>query len=331
MSSYNILLADTEVNNLKALARTLRYDYNIFPATNSESIPGIMEQKEIAVILSNYKMPGMDSVKNIEKILQPYSDTVSIILGPYTEAERMVNAVSESQIYSYITMPWEPEEIKAVVQEGIEAYELNRVMKKPYTRVLLDGGVITREQLEEAIKRQNQEEIPIETVLREKCHISESQIEKAREISRYRSRSMADALLEIDAVNKSDIEEAQKLQKSRRKKLVEILVELGYADEESIYSCYAIQLGIPYLSLDQVPDKPEMLSVLSSDLAYKHTIVPVDLIGKTIVVAAIEPLSDETKREIELETGYKPMVICSSYKDIHIALDRYCSIEEIPQ
>jgi len=80
---------------------------------------------------------------------------------------------------------------------------------------------------------------------------------------------------------------------------------------------------MPYIPLSQFSGKPEIADLLPSRLAYKHTTVPVEVVGRVLVLAASEPLSDKAKSEIEKETEYRIMSICSSHADIEAALEQY--------
>lgn len=327
LDSYNILLADNEVSNLKALARTLRNEYNIFSATNGEDIFPIMEENDVSVVVANYRMPGITDFELIEKASQRYTDTIYIVLGAYNDDKVLAEATSRGRIYGYVTKPWEPEEIKAVVKEGIEIYELNRATRQPNTRVLLDNGVISKEQLEAALRIQRNEEKPLEEILLKYCIVSKNQIDMALKLREDRQKRLEEVLLDIGAISDEDLKTAYEMQKYDRRKLTEILIGLGYATEESIYSCYAVQLGMPYISLSQLSGKVKF-ELLPLRLAHKHTIVPIDLVGQVLVIAALEPFSEENKSEIEGETGYKAMAVYAPCQEIKAVLETQCNAEQ---
>jgi CheY-like chemotaxis protein len=47
-----------------------------------------------------------------------------IILTGFTDVEDLVEAINSGQVYKYITKPWDPNELKLVVQRAAETYEL---------------------------------------------------------------------------------------------------------------------------------------------------------------------------------------------------------------
>lgn len=210
MDQYNILIVDDEVNNLSALERTFRREYNVFSALNGEDALAIMEQNDIALIIADHRMPGMDGVEFLEKILQKYPDTIRIILTGYTNEELLMDAISTGRVHSYVTKPWEPEELRVVVREGIETYEATRASRELYTRTLLRSGIISGEQLESALRIQKSEKKQIGDILLEYSMASQKQkmetLEKAlKDPDEGVRQKAAEALSRIEAKVDLDI------------------------------------------------------------------------------------------------------------------------------
>lgn len=269
MPSSNILILDDEVNNLNALKRTCGSEYNVFLATNGKDALSIMEQNDIALIIAEYRILSTTGIEFTERVLQEYPNTVRIVLTEHSDEKQLIDAISMGHIHSYITKPWEPEEIRTTVKEQLDyASRLQGAGKKMLGELLIWHDIISEDQLETAL-------------------------------------------------------EVQRSEKLNRRKLGEILVNLGYTDEESIVSCYALQLGMPYISLSQFHSKLEVVKLLPSTLAYRYAIIPIDSVGRVLVVATSEPLSDVARIEVEERTGYKIMTVCTLLRDIKAALEKY--------
>ena len=323
MDLYSILIVDDEIGNLNALERTFRREYNVYAATNGEDALATMGENDIALIIADHRMPGMTGVEFLERTLEKYPDTIRIILTAYTDEKLLMDAINMGHVYSYITKPWEPEELRNIVREGIGAYEITRASRELYTRTLLHSGIISGEQLDSALLVQRTEKKTIGEILVEHGIISGSQMSMAMKLQESERKQLGEALIELGAISPDDLEMARELQRHERRRLAEILVDLGYADEESIFSCYALQMGTPYISLAQFSIKQGLIELLPAKLAYKHTIIPVDAVGRVLVVASSEPLNDRSKSEIEKETGYNVMGVCTSHRDIEAALGQY--------
>ena len=319
MNLYNILIVDDEVGDLNALEQTFKHDYNVFTATNGEAALGIMKQSGIALIIADHHMPIMTGVEFFEKTLDKYPNTIRIILAEYSDEQLLMDAINIGHIHSFITKPWDTEEIKAIVRDRIEAHEIARSGKGLYTRTLLQSGDISEEQLKNALNMQRDDTIG--EILVERRIITRDQLKTAIKHQESEQKQLGEALIELGSISDDDLEIARGLQRHRIKRLAEILTELGYANEEDIFSCYALQLGMPYISVLQFPSNPELIEILPARLAYKYTIVPINLVGQVLIVAALEPLSDRIKNEIEEEIGHKVMAVCTSHQDMETALE----------
>jgi DNA-binding NtrC family response regulator len=146
MDLHNILVVDDEVSNLNALQRALRREYNILSATNGDDALTMVERNDIALIIADHRMPGMTGVELLEETLKKYPDIIRIILTAYTDDKLVIEAINMGFVYSCIGKPWEIEEVKAIIREWIETYEIACASRELYTRTLLQSGIISREQ-----------------------------------------------------------------------------------------------------------------------------------------------------------------------------------------
>ncbi|MDX2241072.1 MAG: GAF domain-containing protein, partial [Leptolyngbyaceae cyanobacterium bins.302] len=70
------------------------------------------------------RMPEMKGTEFLSRTVPQFPDTMRIILTGFTDVEDLVEAINSGQVYKYITKPWNPDELKAVVQRAAETYEL---------------------------------------------------------------------------------------------------------------------------------------------------------------------------------------------------------------
>ncbi|MCU0566222.1 MAG: response regulator [Oculatellaceae cyanobacterium Prado106] len=120
-----MLVVDDEPDNLDLLYRTFRRDFNVLRADSGISALEILATEgEVAVIISDQRMPEMKGTEFLSKTVPQFPDTMRIILTGFTDVEDLVDAINSGQVYKYITKPWDPNELKAVVQRAAETYEL---------------------------------------------------------------------------------------------------------------------------------------------------------------------------------------------------------------
>ncbi|MBE9064172.1 response regulator [cf. Phormidesmis sp. LEGE 11477] len=120
-----MLVVDDEPDNLDLLFRTFRRDFKVLKAESGvEALEILADDGEVAVIISDQRMPEMKGTEFLSKTVPDFPDTVRIILTGFTDVEDLVEAINAGQVYRYITKPWDPDELKFVVDKASATYEL---------------------------------------------------------------------------------------------------------------------------------------------------------------------------------------------------------------
>jgi CheY-like chemotaxis protein len=120
-----MLVVDDEPDNLDLLYRTFRRDFHVLRAESGiAALEVLAAEGEVAVIISDQRMPEMKGTEFLSKTVPQFPDTMRIILTGFTDVEDLVEAINSGQVYKYITKPWDPQELKLVVQRAAETYEL---------------------------------------------------------------------------------------------------------------------------------------------------------------------------------------------------------------
>lgn len=120
-----MLVVDDEPDNLDLLYRTFRRDFRVYKADSGmQALEVLSKEGEVAVIISDQRMPEMKGTEFLSQTVPQFPDTVRIILTGFTDVEDLVEAINSGQVYKYITKPWDPNELKAVVDRAAETYDL---------------------------------------------------------------------------------------------------------------------------------------------------------------------------------------------------------------
>jgi serine phosphatase RsbU (regulator of sigma subunit)/CheY-like chemotaxis protein len=131
------MVVDDEPDNLDLLYRTFRRDFKVYKADNAFNALSVLdEQGEMALIISDQRMPEMNGTEFLGQTLERFPDTVRILLTGYTDVEDLVEAINSGKVFKYITKPWNPEELKAVVQQASETYKVVKQRTNALTRAL---------------------------------------------------------------------------------------------------------------------------------------------------------------------------------------------------
>jgi two-component system, sensor histidine kinase and response regulator len=126
-----MLCLDDESDNLDSLERLFRKKYTILKATSAEKAFEILDNRpDIAVIVSDQRMPVITGVEFLEKSILSHPDTSRILLTGYTDIESVIGAVNKGQIFRYLTKPWEPADLANTVDQALEKYLLKTELKE---------------------------------------------------------------------------------------------------------------------------------------------------------------------------------------------------------
>ncbi|MBD0362116.1 MAG: response regulator, partial [Coleofasciculus sp. C3-bin4] len=127
-SKLKLMVVDDEPDNLDLLYRTFRRDFRVFKADGAKNALKILDTEgEMAVIISDQRMPLMNGTEFLSKTVDRFPETIRILLTGYTDVEDLVEAINSGKVFKYITKPWNPENLKAIVQQAADTY---RVLKK---------------------------------------------------------------------------------------------------------------------------------------------------------------------------------------------------------
>ncbi|TBR17125.1 response regulator [bacterium] len=128
MAKHTILIVDDEVNILNSLGRLLRAeDYDVVTAENvAQGIEKLKEKSGVDLVISDNKMPDGTGVEFFIKVRQLYPDTIRILITGYPDLESAISAINKGQVYRFVTKPWNNEELKLIVKQALDYYDVIR-------------------------------------------------------------------------------------------------------------------------------------------------------------------------------------------------------------
>lgn len=122
---FKVLLVDDEENVLKSLKRLfMDEDFEIIIATSGREGLEIIRNNEIAVILSDQKMPEMNGAEFLEKSREISPDSVRLILTGYADINAAIAAINKGGASRYLSKPWDDNNLLSTVREAVERCRL---------------------------------------------------------------------------------------------------------------------------------------------------------------------------------------------------------------
>ena len=114
-----ILAVDDDASVLEAIIQDLRRkygpNYRILRAGSGQAALDTCAQlkqrgDEVALFLSDQRMPGLSGVDFLERAQAVYPDARRVLLTAYADTEAAIKAINTARIQYYLTKPWDPPE-----------------------------------------------------------------------------------------------------------------------------------------------------------------------------------------------------------------------------
>ncbi len=145
--------------------------------------------------------------------------------------------------------------------------------------------------------------------------------ESAGIASKIKRKSLGEILVEQNIITLKQLDDVLDKQQVHGGKLGEILINERLIKAEELASILSIQLNIPLVDLKRQTVQPEALRLIPEDMCRNHTLIPLDIIGDSLVVVMSDPEDIRTFKDIEAQSGMKVEVALGISSDIERAID----------
>ena len=117
-----LVIVDDEEMVLASLRSflALETDYEVLTFSSPLKALESIRENQIDLVISDYLMPEMTGIEFLLEVkkLQPYA--TRILLTGYGDKENAIRAINEVNLYQYIEKPWSNDDLKLIIQNGLE-------------------------------------------------------------------------------------------------------------------------------------------------------------------------------------------------------------------
>ncbi len=124
--NHKLLIVDDDTPNLRLLERLFSKDFQCLTASSGPEAIRLLEQNDIAILITDQRMPGMTGIDLLKRTSQLRPHMVRILLTGYTDVEALVEAINSGLVYMYINKPWDNDDLKLRVNRAYEHYQNNK-------------------------------------------------------------------------------------------------------------------------------------------------------------------------------------------------------------
>src|SRR5688572_16120721 len=117
-----ILVVDDEpdiVGSLKDVLEAHLGSVKVYTASNGKEALPLVKKGGIDLIISDYRMPGMDGLEFLTKCREAAPMVPRILITAYPELDAAVRAINEAQIQNFLTKPIMPDALMQAVNAAL--------------------------------------------------------------------------------------------------------------------------------------------------------------------------------------------------------------------
>ena len=121
---FSILFVDDEEMSRNHFARAIRADYCVHVAQSADEAIAVLGQHgaEIAVLVTDYRMPGRDGDDLLRQVAQEYPQIVRILVTAYADKDMLLQTVNTGDVFRILEKPLRTEKVREVLQLAIARY-----------------------------------------------------------------------------------------------------------------------------------------------------------------------------------------------------------------
>src|SRR5580692_8589907 len=129
-----IVTVDDDPQVSRAVARDLRRQYGennriVRAESGQDALDAMRQMKlrgdQVAVILADYRMPGMNGLEFLERAMDVYPFAKRVLLTAYADTNAAIDAINIVDLDYYLLKPWDPPEEKLypVIDDLLRAWQ----------------------------------------------------------------------------------------------------------------------------------------------------------------------------------------------------------------
>jgi signal transduction histidine kinase len=123
-SSHALLVVDDHEAVIASVEELFRGRYQVCGARNVEEALAIIRQDHIAVVMADQRMPGLSGSELLAQVAMLKPDVPRILMTAYADIDAVMQAINQGKIYYYVSKPWEPNELEAIIDKAMEYHDL---------------------------------------------------------------------------------------------------------------------------------------------------------------------------------------------------------------
>jgi type IV pilus assembly protein PilB len=139
------------------------------------------------------------------------------------------------------------------------------------------------------------------------------------------SSKLGEILVRENLITQEQLRDALDYQRENGGRLGTNLVKMGMISDDVITAVLSRQYGIPSINLDLFNIEPDVIKLISQDVALKYMVLPISKMGPTLTLAMADPTNVFAIDDIKFITSLNVEPVIASETSINLAIGKYYS------
>lgn len=137
------------------------------------------------------------------------------------------------------------------------------------------------------------------------------------------SAKLGEILVRENLITPQQLRDALEYQRNNGGRLGSNLVKLGVVSDDVITAVLSRQYGVPSINLELFQIEPEVIKLISHEVAIKYSVLPVSKVGASLTLAMADPTNVFAMDDIKFMTGFNVEPVISAESSIQHAIGKY--------
>jgi len=137
------------------------------------------------------------------------------------------------------------------------------------------------------------------------------------------SSKLGEILVRENLISAQQLKEVLEYQRVNGGRLGTNLVKLGMISDDVVTAVLARQYGVPSINLDLFHIEPDVIRLISQEVALKYSILPISKMGATLTLAMADPTNVFAIDDVKFMTNLTVEPVIASETSIQVAIGKY--------
>lgn len=131
-----ILYVDDERANRVVLEHSFKAEFNVAVAESGEHALEILAQREVAVIVTDMRMPGMEGDTLLAIVKERFPSVTRMVMTAHQDIGPILRAINEGLVARYIIKPFDRAELAQLLRWAVEAWQFRKSSEALHHRLM---------------------------------------------------------------------------------------------------------------------------------------------------------------------------------------------------